>query len=131
MTKKTRIIIIIISIILFILLILLMLKNINNLSGVGTAGINLKEYNEIKIGTTNNYELFSIIDTNNEWNEDSIYEKCVEEISNTKEDHVYTYVYKIYGENSGYAIITLQADYSNGYYYNDLIVTKKEKYNLK
>lgn len=131
MTKNTRIIIIIISIILLILLILLMLKNINNSSGVGTAGINLKEYNEITIGTTNNYELFSIIDTNNEWNEYSIYEKCVEEISNTKEDHVYTYVYKIYGENSGYAIITLQADYSNGYYFNDLIVTKKEKYNLK
>lgn len=100
-------------------------------NGVGSAGISKEEFDEIIVGETTNFELNSIIDKNNEWNEDEIYNKCVEEIENSKKDHKYTYVYKYYGEKGGYAIITLQADYSNGYYYNDVIVIKKEKFNLK
>ena len=99
--------------------------------GVGTAGISKEEFDEIRIGQTNNFELNSIIDKNNEWNNDEIYNKCVEEIGEKREDSKYTYIYKYYGEKSGYAIITLQADYSNGYLYNDLIVIKKENHNLK
>lgn len=103
----------------------------NKDDGVGSAGISKEEFDEIIVGKTTNFELNSIIDKNNEWNEDEIYNKCVEEIENSKEGHKYTYVYKYYGEKNGYAIITLQADYSNGYYYNDVIVIKKEKFNLK
>lgn len=100
-------------------------------NGVGSAGISKEEFDEIIVGETTNFELNSIIDKNDEWNEDEVYNKCVEEIENSKENHKYTYVYKYYGEKGGYAIITLQADYSNGYYYNDVIVIKKEKFNLK
>ena len=99
--------------------------------GVGTAGISKEEFDEIAVGKTTNFELNSIIDKNDEWNDDKIYEKCVEEISSSKEDSKYTYVYKYIGEKKGYAIITLQADYSNGYFYNDVIVIKKEQFNLK
>lgn len=99
--------------------------------GVGTAGISKQEFDEIKIGETTNFDLSSIIDKNDEWDNDEVYDKCVEKIEESKEDQKYTYVYKYYGEKSGYAIITLQADYSNGYFYNDVIVIKKEKFNLK
>lgn len=102
-----------------------------NNGGVGTAGISKKEFDEIRIGETTNFELNSIIDKNNEWNNDEIYNKCVEEIAEKREDSKYTYIYKYYGEKSGYAIITLQADYSNGFFYNDVVVIKKENHNLK
>lgn len=112
--------------------IILIISNINTVSfGVGTAGINEKEFDMIIVGKTTNFEISSIIDTNDEWDNDGVYEKCVEQISNSSKDHVYTYVYKYYGEKSGYAIITMEADYTNGHYYNDVIVTKKEKFNLK
>ncbi len=94
--------------------------------GVGTAGISKKEFDEIKIGKTTNFELNGIIDQNDEWDNEEIYERCVEQLGEEKEEHKYTYIYKYYGEEKGYAIITLQADYSNGYYYNDVIVVKKE-----
>lgn len=103
----------------------------NQAKGVGSAGISREEYNEIEIGKTTNFELNEIIDKDDEWSNDAIYDKCVQQISEEKEDSKYTYVYKYYGERSGYAIITLQADYSNGYFYNDVIVIKKEKFNLK
>lgn len=99
--------------------------------GVGTAGISIEEFEKIEVGKTTNFELSSIIDQNDEWNNDEIYAKCVEQIGEEKEEKKYTYTYKYYGENGGYAIITLQADYSNGYFYNDVIVIKKEKFNLK
>ncbi len=102
----------------------------NKLTGVGTAGISKEEFDKIEIGETTNFELNNIIDQNNEWDNDEIYERCVEKIREEKEDHKYTYIYKYYGEEKGYAIITLQADYSNGYYYNDVIVIKKENVGL-
>ena len=98
--------------------------------GVGTAGISKEEFDKIEIGKTTNFELNSIIDQNNEWNNDEIYERCVEQLEEKKEEHKYTYIYKYYGEEKGYAIITLQADYSNGYYHNDVIVVKKENVGL-
>ena len=105
---------------------------INNYSqGVGSAGISREEYEEIEIGKTTNFELNKIIDKDNEWDNDSVYDKCVQQIDEKKESSKYTYIYKYYGEKSGYAIITLQADYSNGYFYNDVVVIEKEKYNLK
>lgn len=103
----------------------------NKNQGVGTAGISKEEFDEIIIGKTTNFELNSIIDKNNEWFDDEVYEKCVEQVEESKENNKYTYVYKYYGEKGGYAIITLQADYSNGYFYNDVIVIKKEKFGLK
>ena len=99
--------------------------------GVGTAGISLDEFEEIQIGKTTNFELNSIIDKNDEWDNDDIYAKCVEKIEESKEGNKYTYIYKYYGEKSGYAIITLQADYSTGYFYNDVVAIKKEKFDLK
>ena len=117
-------------IVIFIVLICILVNKSKN-EGVGTAGISKEEFDEIKIGETTNFELNSIIDKNDEWFEDEIYDKCVEQIEELKENHKYTYVYKYYGEKRGYAIITLQADYSNGNFYNDVIVIKKEKFGLK
>lgn len=120
---------ILIIVILLIIASILFIKN--NDKGVGTAGISKEEFEKIKIGETTNYELNDIIDKNNEWNDDEVYNKCVEQIEESKVDKKYTYIYKYLGENGGYAIITLQADYSNEYFYNDVIVIKKEKFNLK
>ena len=127
--KKWQFWIIAIILVIAIIFATILLKNENN--GVGTTGINKQEFDEIKIGVTTNFELNSIIDKNNEWHDNDIYEKCVEQIGESKEDKKYTYIYKYYGEKGGYAIITLQADYSNGYYYNDVVVIKKENFNLK
>lgn len=130
MSKKILIsFIIIILLVVVIISMVFILRNINN--GVGTAGISEDEFEEIQIGETTNFELSSIIDQNDEWSNDNVYDKCVEKISEEREEQKYTYVYKYYGEKSGYAIITLQADYSNGYFYNDVVVIKKEKFNLK
>lgn len=120
----------IIVLIIVILVLIYFLLSKNN-SGVGTAGISKEEFDEIKIGETTNFGLSGIIDKNHEWNDDEVYDKCVEKIGESKEDKKHTYTYKYYGEKSGYAIITLQSDYSNGYFYNDVLVIKKENYGLK
>lgn len=116
-------------VIIFILSVTFILNN--SKKGVGTAGISKQEFDEIQIGITTNFELNNIIDKNNEWNDNAIYDKCVEQISEEEKNSKYTYVYKYYGEKGGYAIITLEADYSNGYLYNDVIVIEKENYGLK
>lgn len=121
--------VVIILIIIFILSVTFILNN--SKKGVGTAGISKQEFDEIQIGITTNFELNNIIDKNNEWNDNAIYDKCVEQISEEEKKSKYTYVYKYYGEKGGYAIITLEADYSNGYLYNDVIVIEKENYGLK
>lgn len=118
-------------VLIIVLLSIVFLTTRNKDKGVGTAGISKSEFDEIRIGRTTNFDLSNIIDKNNEWNNDEIYDKCVEKIEESNEDKKYTYVYKYYGEKGGYAIITLQADYSDGYYYNDIVVIKKEKFNLK
>lgn len=104
---------------------------ISNQNGVGKAGISKAEFEKIEVGKTTNFQINKIIDQNNEWSDDEIYNKCVEKIKESKENSKYTYVYKYRGENGGYAIITLQADYSNGYFYNDVIVINKEQFGLK
>ena len=109
--KKWWFWLIILAIILAIILIIIFTNN--NVDGVGTAGISKEEFDKIEVGKTTNFELNSIIDKKDEWNDDEIYDKCVEQIGEEKDNSKYTYIYKYYGENSGYAIITLQADYSN------------------
>lgn len=120
----------VILVIMIIFFIIIMILNSTE-NGVGSGGINEDEFNEIIIGQTTEFELDDIIDKEDLWDNDEVYERCVEQIAETKEDHKYTYVYKYYGEKRGYAIITLQTDYSNSNFYNDVIVIKKEKHNLK
>lgn len=101
------------------------------IGGVGSAGISKKEFDEIVVGETTNFELNSIIDKDDKWHNDFIYHRCVEQISEEKEELKYTYTYKYYGEKGGYAIITLQSDYTNGNFYNPVIVIEKENFGLK
>lgn len=72
-----------------------------------------------------------IIDKLDEWNDDEIYNKCVEEIGKEKRDKKYIYTYKYYGEKRGYAIITYEADYSSYYTPQFPEVIKKEKFDLE
>lgn len=104
---------------------------INNNEGVGSAGISIEEFEEISLGM-DQFKVNSIIDKLDEWDNDEIYNECCEEISSSSKNSIYTYVYKYYGEKNGYAIITYEVDYSDGYYglkYPEVI--KKEKYDLK
>ena len=119
---------VIIVVILIIVVAIILLNNTSK--GVGSAGISKEEFEKIQVGKTTNFELNSIIDQKDEWNNDEVYNKCVEQIGEENENSKYTYIYKYYGEKKGYAIITLQADYSNGYLYNDVIVIKKENFGL-
>lgn len=121
--------IIVLTIISVVLIIIF--KNSNKNESVGTAGISKEEFEEIQVGKTTNFELNRIIDKNDEWNNDDVYDKCVEEVSKSKDNKKYTYVYKYYGEKGGYAIITLQTDYSNGQIYNSVVVINKENHGLK
>lgn len=118
-------------ILVFLIAIIITIVLLNNNDGVGSAGISKEEFEQIKIGETTNFGVNKIIDQNHEWDNDEVYKKCVEELENSKENKKYTYKYKYYGEKGGYAIITLQADYSNGYYYNEVKVIKKEQFGLK
>lgn len=118
-------------VIIFILVFIIATILIRNKSnGVGSAGINQDEFNEIQLGMSQ-FEVHGIIDKLDEWNDDEIYEKCCEEISKSQKDHIYTYEYKYYGEKEGYALITYEADYSDGVYFKMPEVVKKEKFNLK
>ena len=128
---KRKWLFIIVLLIILVALFSILVKGEKENKGVGTAGISKDEFKEIKIGETTNFELNDIIDKDNEWKDDKVYEKCVEQIGESKEEHRHTYIYKYYGEKGGYAIITLQSDYSNGYFYNDVVVIKKENFNLK
>lgn len=104
---------------------------VNKNDGVGSAGISIDEFEEINLGMTQ-FKVNSIIDKLDEWDNDNTYYKCCEEISESSKDSIYTYVYKYYGEQNGYAIITYEVDYSEENYrlkYPEVV--KKEKYNLK
>lgn len=113
-----------------IAIVIILTAIINKSKGVGTAGINENEFEEIQIGMTQ-FDVNKIIDKLDEWNNDDIYKKCCEEISKSNKDHIYEYVYKYYGEKEGYAIITFEADYSKGDLFVLPEVTKKEQFNLK
>ena len=114
---------------LILILVLFLIKN--NSKGIGTAGISIDEFEKIENGM-DQFEVNAIIDELDEWNDDEIYDKACQEISNEKKDSVYTYVYKYVGEKSGYALITYESDYSEGVYglkYPEVV--KKEQFNLK
>lgn len=118
-------------IIFLIILIIIVILSLNNSTGIGTAGISIDEFNKIENGMEQ-LEVNRIIDELDEWNDNTIYEKACQEVSNEAKDSVYTYVYKYIGEKSGYALITFEADYSNGVTglkYPEVI--KKEQFNLK
>lgn len=125
--KKWWFWVIIISIIVITISIVL---TINKSNGVGTAGISLEEFKEIDLGMSNS-TVNKIIDKYDEWDNDTIYNKCCEEINKSNENSIYTYSYKYYGEKSGYAIITFEADYSKGDLFVLPSVVKKESFNLK
>lgn len=115
--------------IIIILIILFAIKN--NSHGIGTAGISKEEFDKIEVGM-DQFEVNSIIDEYDEWNDDELYEKACQEISSKEENSVYTYVYKYVGDLDGYALITFEVDYSDGAYvlkYPEVV--KKEQFNLK
>ena len=92
--------------------------------GVGTAGISLEEFEKIELGmgeTTVN----KLIDTEDEWSDDKVYEKCCTEVNKNKDNHIYTYTYKYLGEKGGYALVTFEADYSKGNIFVLPTVSKK------
>lgn len=102
----------------------------NNYTGCNSAGISQSEFNNISIGDSQ-FKISSIIDQNDDWENDDIYDKCVIEISNEKNNRVYSYTYKYLGEKRGYALITYTADYSNGDLFVLPTVSKKEQFNIK
>lgn len=127
--KKRWFWLLILLVIIIIVIILFIIKS--NSRGIGTAGISKEEFEKIEFGM-DQFEVNSIIDELEEWNNNEIYEKACYEISNERKDSVYTYVYKYIGEENGYALITFEVDYSNGAYilkYPEVI--KKEQFDLK
>lgn len=98
--------------------------------GIGSSGISKKEFEEIELGMSQS-KVHRIIDKLNEWDEDEVYKKACEEIEKSQENSKYTYRYKYYGDKSGYAIITYEADYSRGDLFVLPEVVKKEQFNLK
>lgn len=127
--KMYLLLIILATIIVIIACAILLIMRI--LNGIGSAGISKEEFEEIEIGM-DNFEVNAIIDKLGEWNDDEIYEKACEEVEKTKNESVYKYTYKYNGENSGYALITFEVDYSDGVYglqYPEVV--KKEQVNLK
>ncbi len=123
--KKWWFWLVILVILVFSIALLLLIKN----DGIGSAGISKKEFEEIELGMSQ-FKVHGIIDKLDEWNEDKVYEKACEEISKVYKDGIYTYQYKYYGEKSGYAIITFEADYNKGSFEVPEVV-KKEQFNLK
>lgn len=95
----------------------------NSDSGVGENGISKEEFEKIELGMSQS-SVIKIISPEN-------FETIEEELEKKEENHIYKYVYKYYGENGGYAIITYEADYSNGDLFVLPEVVKKEQFDLK
>lgn len=122
------IIILLIIIIVVITSIILVYKK---LEGIGSAGISKAEFEKIEMGM-DNFEVNSIIDELDEWNDDEIYEKACKEIEKKENDSIYSYTYRYEGEKRGYALITFEVNYNEGVYgikYPQVV--KKEQFNLK
>ncbi len=126
--KKWWFWLIIVLVISAIVISLILIKKGNN--GVGSAGISLEEFNQIELGMSQS-KVQSIIDSEDKWDNDDIYDKCCQEISKSKEESIYKYTYKYLGENGGYAEITYKADYSNGDIFVLPTVSDKQQFNLK
>lgn len=129
--KKVKIYIIPIIILLIVLIFFLFINSPKSSNGIGSAGISLEEFNQIKIGMSQ-HEVDSIIDTDKLWNDDEIYDKACIKLNEENNNSIYTYKYKYLGHKSGYAIIVFSVDYSNGMYGLEYPkVISKENFNLK
>ena len=129
MKKETKKAIIIgISVLVFLVIVFISQEKKNQ--QCGEAGISLEEFEKIQIGDSN-FDVDSIIDSDDKWRDDNTYKKCVQEFSKEEDDHIYHYTYKYIGENEGYALVTYTADYSNGDLFVLPTVSKKEQFNLK
>ncbi len=126
--KKWWFWLIIVLVISAIVISIILIKKENH--GVGSAGISLEEFEEIELGMSQS-KVQSIIDSEDEWDDDDVYDKCCEEISKNKNESVYSYTYKYLGESGGYAEITYKADYSNGDMFVLPTVSDKQQFNLK
>lgn len=111
------------------LIVLIILLNKKEDKGVGTAGISKAEFDKIQLGMSE-YDVHGIIDELNEWNDNDIYAKCCEKLSDNKNNNTYIYQYKYYGEKNGYAIITYEYNSNNSFLESPKVV-KKENFNLK
>lgn len=120
--------VIIVLVIIAIIVSIVSIKKENH--GVGSAGISLEEFEEIELGMSQS-KVQSIIDSEDKWDDDDIYDKCCQEINKSKKDSIYQYTYKYIGEKNGYAEITYEADYSNGDLFVLPVVSNKEQFNLK
>ena len=118
--------VILIIIIFCIIMYLFRIKSV----GVGSAGISLKEFEEIELGMSQS-KVQSIIDLEDEWDDDEVYEECCQEIGKSEKDSVYRYTYRYIGEKNGYAEITYEADYSKGDSFVLPVVSDKKQFNLK
>lgn len=117
-------------IVFFVIIVCIIIVICMSKGGVGTPGISKEEYQKINIGMSN-FEVNSIIDSKDEWDNDEIYSKCCIEIEKSEKNSVYSYTYKYLGEKSGYATVTYTADYSKGSFFVTPTVTYKKQYNLK
>lgn len=117
-------------IVIIICSIIISITIMNKKEGIGTSGISKEEFKEIELGMSQ-FKVNEIIDKLDEWDNNSVYEKACEEISKSHKDSIYTYQYKYYGEKSGYAIITFEADYTETIIGVFPEVIKKEQFNLK
>lgn len=131
MKNKNLLITLIIGFAIIFLVVIFFNKNKqNDILKCGPAGISYEEFEKIKTGDSQ-FKVDSIIDEDDLWYDDEIYNKCVIEISKDNQNHIYNYTYKYIGKNGGYALITYTADYSNGDLFVLPIVSKKEQFNLK
>lgn len=117
-------------IIILLLSMIVFFYNSTKNKGVGSAGISLDEFKKIELGM-GEMTVSRIIDPNNEWADNNIYEKCCIEIDKSKGSHIYKHTYKYIGEKGGYALVTFEADYSNGDLFVLPEVCEKKQYNLK
>lgn len=129
--NKIFIFIAILLIIITIIIVMFFLFKNNSNDGIGEAGISLEEFKKISSGMTQT-EVEKIIDENNLWNNDDVYSNACIKLDENKNNSIYTYKYKYIGDKSGYAIVTYEVDYSNGFYGLEYpVVTDFQSFNLK
>lgn len=112
--KSIIIFLILLSILVVFCIIFLVLFN-NKSYGIGSAGISLEEFKKISNGMTQS-EVENIIDSDDLWNDDNVYAQACIKLEENKNNSIYKYKYKYLGDKSGYAIITYEVDYSDGFY---------------
>lgn len=114
--KNKKVIMFVAMFIIVLLFIFLIFKfNNKDSDGIGEAGISLYEFQKINLGMTQS-EVENIIDSNDLWNDDAIYLKACIKLEENKNNSIYKYKYRYVGDKSGYAIVTYEVDYSDGFY---------------